>query len=59
MIDAGHALQQQEQKLLIMLPPNSWKAFIVKQLQEVLRMCLLTKHGNDVDQKPARRLSCR
>lgn len=43
--------------------PNHWfyppKVFIVKQLQEVLRKSLLTKHSDEVDQKPARLLSAR
>lgn len=56
---ARTAITQQATKFC----PNHWfyppKVFIVKQLQEVLRKSLLTKHSDEVDQKPARLLSAR
>lgn len=42
--------------------PNHWlcplKAFIVKQLQEVLKKSLLTKHSSEVDQKTSETHIC-
>lgn len=50
-------IEQQARSLAQTIDFHALKAFIVKQLEEVLRMHLLTGHKNKVYQKPARLLS--